>query len=71
MALFGPYFFATSTKHAFENERMQQFIHSEDQQFDLVLIEEVLHDGFWMFGHKFKAPIVSICEKLNCSIEFS
>lgn len=62
IAAFGSYIFASSTKHAFENQYMQQFIHSENQQFDLIIIEEIMHDSFLMFGHKFKAPIVSICK---------
>lgn len=61
-ALFGPYFFGSSTKHAFENERMQQFMHSKNQHFDLILLEEVMHDGYLMFGHKFKAPVAMICK---------
>lgn len=62
MAIFGAYFIGTSSKHALENQHVQQFIHSEDHHFDLIIVEDIMHDSLLMFGHKFKAPIVSICE---------
>lgn len=62
MVVLGTYFIASSTKHAIENPTVQQFIHSENQHFDLVVIEDILHDTFLMLGHKLKAPVVSICK---------
>lgn len=47
--------------YAFENQNVQKFIHSTGLHFDLVINEEFFGDSFLMFGHKFKAPIVTIC----------
>lgn len=55
-------FIKNSNEHGLENEQMQKFIHSKNLHFDLIFIEETLHDAYLMFGHKFNAPIVSICE---------
>lgn len=55
-------FIKNSNKHGLESEQVQKFIHSKDLHFDLIFIEETLHDAYLMFGHKFNAPIVSICE---------
>lgn len=54
-------FIRDSCKHSFENEQMQKFIKSENQYFDLVLIEDCWTDAFLIFGHKFNAPIALIC----------
>lgn len=61
MALFGPHFIGSSNRHGLESQNVQKFIHSEDQHFDLIVIEDIFHDSFLMLGHKFKAPTVAIC----------
>lgn len=60
--IFGTYFIYNSTRHSLENENLQKFIHNTDQQFDIIVNEELLHDAHLMFGQQFNAPIVTICE---------
>lgn len=55
-------FIKNSNKHGLESKQVHEFIHSKNLHFDLIFIEETLHDAYLMFGHKFNAPIVSICE---------
>lgn len=50
--------------YALENANVQKFIHSTGLHFDLVINEEFFADSFLMFAHKFKAPVVTICEFL-------
>lgn len=52
----------TTTEYAFKHSNVQRFIHAENQQYDLILVEQYYQDAFLMFSHKFKAPIVSICK---------
>lgn len=47
--------------YTFENPNIQKFIHSTGFSFDVIVMEEFFSDSFLMFGHKFKAPIVTIC----------
>lgn len=61
-AAFGTYFIYNSTRHSLENENVQKFIHDKDQQFDIIVSEELFHDAHLMFGQQFNAPIVTICE---------
>lgn len=61
-AAFGTYFIYSSTKHSLEDENVQKFIHNKDQRFDIIVSEDLLHDAHLMFGQKFNAPIVTICE---------
>lgn len=49
-------------QHAFENPNVQKLIHSTDLHYDVVINEEFFADSFLMFAHKFKAPIITICE---------
>lgn len=55
-------FVKNSNIHGFENEKVQEFIHSKDQHFDLVLLQETFHDSYLMLAHKFKAPVALICK---------
>lgn len=48
--------------YALENPNVQKLIHSTDLHFDIVINEEFFAESFLMFAHKFKAPIVTICE---------
>lgn len=47
---------------SFNSPDVQRFLHRNDLNFDLVLIDEIQLDSFLMFGHKFKAPIIIICK---------
>lgn len=47
--------------YVYESAAVQKLIHSTDQHFDVVINEEFFGDGFLMFGHKFNAPIITIC----------
>lgn len=51
-----------SAEYALENANVQKFIHNDHSHFDIIINEEFFHDSFLMFGHKYKAPIVTICE---------
>lgn len=48
--------------YAFENPAVQKLIHSTDLHFDVVINEDFFSDSFLMFGHKFSAPTIAICE---------
>lgn len=52
--------------YALENANVQKFIHSTGLHFDLIVMEEFFSDSFLMFAHKFKAPVVTICELFLC-----
>jgi len=43
-----------------EQPAVQELIHSNDQQFDLVIIEAFNNDCLVGFAHKFKAPLVQV-----------
>lgn len=58
-----PIFGYLSADFAMNNKNVQKLIHSDDIHFDLVINEEIYHDSFLMFGHKFNAPMVTICKK--------
>lgn len=62
MQTFGTYYFGISSMHGLESRNVQQLIHSENQHFDLIIVEDLMHDSFLMFGHKFKAPMVTMCK---------
>lgn len=51
-----------SAGHALNSKSVQEFIKRTDLHFDLVINEEIYHDAFLMFGKKFNAPVVTICE---------
>lgn len=55
-------FVKNSNIHGFENEKVNKFIHSKDQHFDLILLQETFHDSYLMLAHKFKAPVALICK---------
>lgn len=59
--------------HLFEDNNVQNFINSTGLHFDVIVMEEFSIDSFLMFGHKFKAPVVTICKFycnswLNCKL---
>lgn len=60
-AAFGTYFIYNSTKHSLESDNVQKFIHKNNQHFDIIVSEELVHDAHLMFGRQFNAPIVTIC----------
>lgn len=49
-------------EHALQNANIQKLIHSTDLHFDVVINEDFFAESLLMFAHKFKAPIVTICE---------
>lgn len=60
-----PYFGNISTSHTIRNKKVQELIHRKDLHFDLVINEDLYHDAFLAFGHKFNAPVVTICTYPN------
>lgn len=48
--------------YVYQNANVQKLIHSTNLQFDVVINEDFYGESFLMFAHKFKAPIVTICE---------
>lgn len=60
-ALF-PRFANMSASYALSNKNVQEFINRTDLHFDLIVNEEIYHDVFLMFGWKYNAPVVTICE---------
>lgn len=57
-----PAFMKMAADHALNSTSVKEFINRNDLQFDLVINEEVFHESWLMFGHKFKAPIITICK---------
>lgn len=55
-----PFLGKMSSEHALNDSKVQQFIHRNDSYFDVVINEDTYHDSLMMFGHKFKAPIVTL-----------
>lgn len=54
------YFPLAAAEKVLETENVKNFINS-NARFDIVMNEEFFHDSFLMFGHIFKAPMVTIC----------
>lgn len=54
-----------SAAYALNDKKVQEFIRRNDLHFDLVINEEVFHDSFLAFAHKYKAPVVTICKCCN------
>lgn len=50
-----------SNGYSWENANVQKFIKSTDHQFDVIVAEDFYVDSFFMFAHKYNAPIVTIC----------
>lgn len=57
-----PKFMKLAADYALNSTSVKEFINRNDLQFDLVINEEVFHESWLMFGHKYKAPIVTICK---------
>lgn len=51
-----------SLDYALADENVKEFIHRTDLHFDLVINEDIYYDALLMFGHKFRAPVVTICK---------
>lgn len=54
---------SSNANHSLANKNVQDFIHRDDLHFDVVINEEFFHDSFSMFGHRFNAPVVTICRQ--------
>lgn len=57
--------------YSIENANVQKFIKSTDSHYDLIVAEEFFIDSFYMFAHKHKAPIVTICKFKNTHIKLN
>lgn len=56
-------------EYTFENANVQKFIKSTGLHFDVIVAEDFVNEGIYMFAHKFKAPLVTICKFTNgCKI---
>lgn len=49
-----------TTEHALKDVKLKQLIESQEEHYDLVILEQFFHEAFLMFGHKFKCPVVTI-----------
>jgi glucuronosyltransferase len=49
-----------TTEHAMKNEKVQEFIHRNNDKFDLIIAEQFYQEAFLMLAHKYSAPIVTI-----------
>lgn len=65
-----PDFVHKMNEYAFENANVQKLIHSTNLHFDVVINEEFFADSFLMFAHKFKAPVITMCEYLRKYFDF-
>lgn len=55
-------------KQVFDIPNVKKFISSTGKHYDLIILEDFFADSFLMFAHKFKAPIVTVCELLSIVI---
>lgn len=53
---------ALTSDFGLSDPKVQTFIHSNNQHFDLVISEQFFQESWLLFAHQFKAPIVTICE---------
>ncbi|XP_037960919.1 UDP-glycosyltransferase UGT5-like [Teleopsis dalmanni] len=49
-----------TSEHALNDAKVKALIASNDQKFDLVILEQFFHESFLMFAHKFNCPLVTI-----------
>uniref|UniRef100_A0A2S2PG58 UDP-glucuronosyltransferase n=1 Tax=Schizaphis graminum TaxID=13262 RepID=A0A2S2PG58_SCHGA len=54
------WFFANLLSSQLEHPNLKEFVRSEDNSFDLVIIESFLQEYTVAIGHKFNAPIVNL-----------
>lgn len=54
-----------SSEHGLNVSNVQKIIHSKDLHFDLIINEDMFHESWLMFAHKFNAPIITICKLIN------
>lgn len=52
----------STTEYALQHPEVQQLIHSDDRQYDLILTEQFYQEAFLMLAHKYRAPIVTVCK---------
>lgn len=56
-------FSSSLTNFSLASKNVRDFINQSDLHFDVVINEEFFHDAFSMFGHRFSAPVVTICKQ--------
>lgn len=67
--------FSFSANYSLASKNVHDLINRYDLHFDVVINEEFFHDSFSMFGHRFNAPVVTICKQniqtlnFGCSIK--
>ncbi|XP_055542683.1 UDP-glycosyltransferase UGT5-like [Wyeomyia smithii] len=49
-----------TTEHAFKSKNVQQFLREDGLQYDLIIAEQFVQEAFLMFGHRYRAPVVTI-----------
>lgn len=49
-----------TTEHALKDPKVQKLIASQNDHYDLVILEQFFHEAFLMFGKKFNCPVVTI-----------
>ncbi|KAH8282511.1 hypothetical protein KR054_008102 [Drosophila jambulina] len=49
-----------TTEHALRDAGVRKLIESQDDHYDLVILEQFFHEAFLMFGKKFNCPVVTI-----------
>lgn len=50
---------AVMVEHTMSSKAVKELIQRNDLSFDLVISEEFFQDAYLMFGHKFKAPLIT------------
>lgn len=50
----------TLSKYGLENDFVKQFIKRKGMHFDLIVANQYNQESWLMFGHKFKAPIITL-----------
>lgn len=60
--IFLPMIGKESADHALNSTNVQEFLHDDSLNFDLVINEEFFMESFSMFAYRFKAPLLTICK---------
>lgn len=63
-------FFSFSANYCLANKNVRDLINRDDLHFDVIINEEFFHDSFSMFGHRFKAPVVTVCKRYIKIVNF-
>jgi glucuronosyltransferase len=60
----------STTEHALQNKRVQDFIQRTNDSFDVIVAEQFYQEAFLMLAHKYKAPFVTVGKNKKKKLKF-